>query len=260
MPRSPSPRAILIAGSLVLCLSLGLRHAFGLFLQPVTDSTGWSRGTFGLAIATQNLLWGVAQPFAGALADRIGSAKVIIAGACLYVLGLLGMAWSPNAAVFTVSAGVLIGVGLAGVTMPIVFGAISRVMPPEKRSMAFGVAMAIGSLGQVSMMPAVLGSIGAAGWSTTLVIMSGVAALMLPLAFVVGGVRPRPHDASATTGALEGPRPEPPSAARSPPRASCCSRSASSSAGSTWSSSPPICRHTWPIMAWMLRWAPRPWH
>lgn len=175
-------------GSLVLCLSLGLRHGFGLFLEPVSAANDWGRGVFGFAIAIQNLFWGLGQPIAGMLADRYGAKKVILTGAVLYVLGLLGMAWSPEVITFTLSAGVLIGVGLAGTTMPIVFGAISKTMPAEKRSMAFGIAMSVGSLGQFAMMPGVLSMIGGVGWSQTLVIMSAAAALMLPLAF---GMSPR---------------------------------------------------------------------
>lgn len=187
-------------GSLVLCVSLGLRHGFGLFLEPVSEANEWGRGVFGFAIAMQNLFWGIAQPIAGMLADRYGAKKVILAGAGLYVLGLLGMAWSPEVVTFTLSAGVLIGVGLAGTTMPIVFGAISKTMPAERRSMAFGIAMSVGSLGQFAMMPGVLFLIGGAGWSQTLVIMSAAAALMLPLAFRMS---PRADATPAT--APEGP-------------------------------------------------------
>lgn len=170
-------------GSLVLCVSLGLRHGFGLFLQPVSESNDWGREVFGFAIAMQNLFWGLAQPIAGMLADRFGAKRIILAGAALYALGLLGMAWSPEPVTFTLSAGVLIGAGLAGTTMPIVFGAISRTLPAEKRSTAFGVAMSLGSLGQFAMMPGVLSLIGGIGWAQTLVLMSSVAALMVPLAF-----------------------------------------------------------------------------
>lgn len=183
MSLSPAARTILIAGSLILALSLGLRHAFGLFLQPVSMANGWGREVFGFAIALQNLVWGAAQPFAGLLSDRYGAGKVILAGAVLYVLGLVGMAYAGDATSFTLAAGVLVGLGLAGTTMPIVFGAVSRAMPASSRSMAFGVAMSVGSIGQFLMLPGALAMIDGAGWSLTLVIMSGLAALMLPLAF-----------------------------------------------------------------------------
>ncbi len=182
MRLTPAARTLLIAGSLILSLSLGLRHAFGLFLQPVSMDNGWGREVFGFAMAMQNLVWGLAQPFAGILSDRFGAARVIVAGTCLYALGLLGMAWSPEAATFTIAAGLFVGLGLAGTTMPIVFGAVSRVLPAEQRSMAFGVAMSVGSIGQFVMLPGALKLIDGIGWSQSLVLMSVVAALMLPLA------------------------------------------------------------------------------
>ncbi|MDO5619059.1 MFS transporter [Kocuria sp.] len=211
MKLSTAARSTLIMGSLVLCLSLGLRHGFGLFLGPVTEANDWSRGVFAFAIALQNLIWGVAQPIAGMLSDRFGAKKTILVGAVLYILGLVGMAVSKDPLAFTMAAGLLIGVGLAGTTMPVVFGAISRTMPAHKRSMAFGVAMSVGSLGQFAMMPGVLGLIGGVGWSQTLVIMSAAAALMVPLAF---GMNPKPTLGERTspsaavgeiTGAVTGP-------------------------------------------------------
>ena len=169
MTLSKSARNILISGSLILALSLGLRHAFGLFLQPVSMDNGWGREVFGFAIALQNLVWGLAQPFAGMLSDRFGAGRIILVGAVLYLLGLLGMAVASTTATFTLAAGVLVGLGLAGTTMPIVFGAVSRAMPAEKRSMAFGIAMALGSLGQFAMLPAALRLIDSIGWAQTLV-------------------------------------------------------------------------------------------
>ena len=195
MTLSKSARNILISGSLILALSLGLRHAFGLFLQPVSMANGWGREVFGFAIALQNLVWGIAQPFAGMLSDRYGAGRVIVVGAVLYLLGLLGMAVASATATFTLAAGVLVGLGLAGTTMPIVFGAVSRALPAEKRSMAFGVAMALGSLGQFAMLPSALRLIDSLGWAQTLVLMSALASLMLPLAF--GGLMER-RDVAAT--------------------------------------------------------------
>ena len=202
MTLSKSARNILISGSLILALSLGLRHAFGLFLQPVSMDNGWGREVFGFAIALQNLVWGLAQPFAGMLSDRFGAGRIILVGAVLYLLGLLGMAVASTTATFTLAAGVLVGLGLAGTTMPIVFGAVSRAMPAEKRSMAFGIAMALGSLGQFAMLPAALRLIDSIGWAQTLVLMSALAALMLPLAF--GGLMER-RDAAAPAASASGP-------------------------------------------------------
>lgn len=202
MTFSKSARHILISGSLILALSLGLRHAFGLFLQPVSLANGWGREVFGLSIALQNLVWGVAQPFAGMLSDRLGAGRVIIVGAVLYLLGLLGMAAASATVTFTLAAGVLVGLGLSGTTMPIVFGAVSRALPAEKRSMAFGIAMALGSLGQFAMLPSALQLIDSLGWAQTLLLMSALASLMVPLAF--GGLMER-RDATASAAALSGP-------------------------------------------------------
>ena len=199
MTLTRSARNILISGSLILAVSLGLRHAFGLFLQPVSMANGWGREVFGFAIALQNLVWGVAQPFAGMLSDRYGAGRVILAGAVLYLLGLAGMAMASAALPFTLAAGVLVGLGLAGTTMPIVFGAISRALPAEKRSVAFGIAMALGSLGQFAMLPGALRLIDGIGWAQTLALMAVLSALMLPLAF--GGLMERKDSASPAAAA-----------------------------------------------------------
>jgi predicted MFS family arabinose efflux permease len=172
---------MLAAGALVLALALGLRHTFGLFLAPMSRDNGWTREVFGLAIALQNLVWGAAQPFAGRLADRIGAGKAVLGGSALYVAGLALMASAHSASVLALSAGLLIGVGLSGTTMSVVFGAVARALPPERRSVAFGVAMSVGSLGQFAMLPGALASIEAIGWSTTLLVMAALGALMLPL-------------------------------------------------------------------------------
>jgi len=142
------PAAMLGAGALVLALSLGLRHTFGLFLAPMSRDNGWTREVFGFAIALQNLVWGFAQPFAGRLADRIGAGKAVLGGSVLYVAGLALMAGAHTGSALALSAGLLIGIGLSGTTMSVVFGAVARAMPPEKRSLAFGIAMSVGSIGQ----------------------------------------------------------------------------------------------------------------
>jgi MFS family permease len=143
-----SPTTMLAAGAVVLTLSLGVRHAFGLFMAPMGTEQGIGREAFGLAIALQNLVWGLAQPFAGRLADRVGAARAVLVGGLLYALGLALMARSTDALSLSLSAGLVIGLALSGTTFPVVFGAIARAMPPEKRSMAMGVAMSVGSLGQ----------------------------------------------------------------------------------------------------------------
>ena len=140
-----TPAVILWCGALILAVSLGIRHTFGLFLQPMSLDNGWGREAFAFAIALQNLVWGLAQPFAGRLADRYGAGWAILVGTLLYVAGLLLMAQSASTFGLALSAGVLIGLGLSGTTFPVVFGAVSRAVPPEQRSLAMGIAMAVGS-------------------------------------------------------------------------------------------------------------------
>lgn len=200
LPRSA--RNILIAGSLILALSLGLRHTFGLFLQPVSMANGWGREVFGLAMAVQNIFWGIGQPFAGMLSDRFGAGRVILGSAVLYMLGLAGMAVASTAFPFTMAAGVLVGLGLAGTTMSVVFGAVSRALPMEKQSMAFGIVMAVGSVGQFAMLPGALQLIHGFGWSETLLLMAVLSASMMPLAF--GGLMER-KDPRAPAAAVTGP-------------------------------------------------------
>jgi len=186
----PSPAVMLAAGALTLAMSLGIRHAFGLFLGPMTRDHGWSREVFAFAIALQNLVWGAAQPFAGRLADRYGAGKAIVAGTALYVAGLLWMAQAQSGAALALSAGLLIGVGLSGTSFPIVFGAIARSTPPERRSLAMGVAMSVGSLGQFAMLPGALSAIEAYGATSTLVAFAALAATMAPLSSALFEKRP----------------------------------------------------------------------
>ena len=149
-----TPAILLTAGATILALSLGIRHGFGLFLQPMSMANGWGREVFAFAIALQNLVWGATQPFAGAIADRFGAGRVIVAGAILYVLGLLVMAAAVAPGSLSLGAGILVGIGLSGTSFTIVFAAISRAVPAEKRSFAMGVAAATGSFGQFVMLPA----------------------------------------------------------------------------------------------------------
>jgi MFS family permease len=173
----------LVCGALILLISLGVRHGFGLFLQPVTMDLGWGRETFAFALALQNLVWGVSQPVTGMISDRFGARPVMLAGALLYALGLWLMSTGGGEAVFILGAGVLIGLGLSGTTFPVIFGAISRLVRPEQRSMAMGITMAVGSLGQFVMLPASLSLIVGLDWQGALVALSVLALVMFPLAF-----------------------------------------------------------------------------
>ena len=194
-----TPAVMLAAGAVLLAISLGIRHAFGLFLAPMTRDNGWTREVFAFAMALQNLVWGAAQPFAGRLADRHGAGKAILVGTVFYVAGLLLMAQahSPSA---LVSSGVLVGLGLSGTTFPVVFGAIARSTPPEGRTLAMGIAMSVGSLGQFAMLPGALSSIEAIGWETTLVAIAAVGATMAPLSSAL-------FEPPARTGSGAGERP-----------------------------------------------------
>ncbi|MDG1936115.1 MAG: MFS transporter [Paracoccaceae bacterium] len=173
----------MICGSMILFFSLGIRHAFGLFLQPVTMSQGWGRETFAFAIALQNLIWGVSQPFTGMLSDRFGAKPVVVVGAILYGLGLWVMSLVADELIFIFGAGILIGLGLSGTTFPVIFGAISRLVAPEQRSLAMGITMSVASFGQFAMLPIALGLITGIDWQTALIFLSILALAMLPLAF-----------------------------------------------------------------------------
>jgi MFS family permease len=179
--RTLSITQVLVCGGLIVTLSMGIRHGFGLWLQPITQAQGWTRETFAFAIAIQNLAWGVSGVFAGMLADRFGAFKVIVAGALLYALGLVGMAHSPTPLLFTLSAGVLIGMAQAGTTYAVVYGVIGRNVAANRRSWAMGIAAAAGSFGQFLMVPTEGFLIGHFGWQEALVILGAAALLMVPL-------------------------------------------------------------------------------
>lgn len=172
---------LMIGSSIVLALSLGIRHAFGLFLQPMSIEFGWGREVFAFAIAIQNLIWGLAQPFVGAFADRYGVKRTVFISALAYALGLLLMAVASTPSALVLSAGLLIGFGLSGTSFAVLLSAVGRAAKPEKRSMAMGIASAAGSFGQFVMLPGTLGLLEWLGWSTTLLIFAGLIALLLPL-------------------------------------------------------------------------------
>lgn len=184
---------IMLGGSLVLAIALGIRHGFGLFLAPMSDEFGWGRQTFALAIALQNLIWGLTQPLSGALADKVGARKIIIAGGVCYAAGLAAMAFSSTGVTLALSAGVLIGLALSGTSFTIILGAIGRAVPVEQRSMAMGIAAAAGSFGQFIMLPATLQLIGQSGWAGALIVLSLLALLLLPLAFMMKDVAAPDH-------------------------------------------------------------------
>lgn len=185
----------LICGSLILLISLGVRHTFGLFLQPVSMDQGWGRETFAFAIALQNLVWGASQPFAGMISDRFGAKPLVAGGAVLYALGLWLMSVVGGQPLFILGAGVLIGLGLAGTTFPVIFAAISRLVRPEQRSLAMGITMSVGSFGQFALLPLSLGLIVGLDWQGALIALSVLALAMVPLAF---GIRHVPAPVAST--------------------------------------------------------------
>ena len=191
-----TPLLVLFCGAVILSISLGIRHAFGLFLGPMSVDLGWGRESFALAMAVQNLVWGLTQPIAGRWADRYGAGRVVLGGALLYSLGLAMMSQASGEWSLLLSGGIIIGAGLSGTTFPVVFGVVSRAMPPEKRSWAMGVAMSIGSLGQFVMLPGSGALISGVGWSSALLVLSLIALLVLPLS--VAMVEPRRHNTTAT--------------------------------------------------------------
>ena len=172
---------VLLGSALILALSLGVRHGFGLFLPPMSAQFGWWREVFAFAIALQNLIWGLAQPFTGALADRFGAAKVVIVGGVLYAVGLVLMGMSDSLLTLSLSAGLLIGIGLSGTSFSVILGVVGRALPPEKRSMGMGIASAAGSFGQFAMLPGTLGLIGWLGWSSALLVLGLLVAMIVPL-------------------------------------------------------------------------------
>ena len=175
-------RQVLICGAAIVTLSMGIRHGFGLWLQPVTMDRGWTRETFAFAIAIQNIAWGLAGPFAGMLADRFGAYRVLIVGSVLYGLGLVLMGLSTTGLAFTGSAGVLIGLAQSGCTYAVVYGVIGRNVAADKRSWAMGVTAAAGSFGQFLMVPVESWLISAWGWQSALFVLGCLALAMVPLA------------------------------------------------------------------------------
>ncbi|WNO04262.1 MFS transporter [Rhodoferax mekongensis] len=181
-PKTLSMSQVLVCGATIVTLSMGIRHGFGLWLQPITQAQGWTRETFAFAIAIQNLAWGLSGIFAGMAADRFGAFRVIIIGSLLYALGLCGMALAKSPLMFTLATGTLIGMAQAGTTYAVIYGVIGRNVPAEKRSWAMGVAAAAGSFGQFLMMPTEGFLISYFGWQQALLALAAATLLMIPLA------------------------------------------------------------------------------
>jgi MFS family permease len=180
-----TPLAVLICGGAILSLSLGTRHTFGLYLQPMTLDLNWSRETFAIALAIQNLVYGFATPLTGMIADKWGTARVLVGGTLLYALGIAWMAYSTTGAEFSLSAGVLVGIGLSCTGFSPVFGVVARAFPPEKRTLALGIAGSAGSFGQFLLLPYGQTLITHIGWINALLICAATVMLILPLSTVL---------------------------------------------------------------------------
>ncbi|WKU18227.1 MFS transporter [Advenella alkanexedens] len=192
---------LLFCGAFIVTMSMGIRHGFGLWLQPITQANEWDRETFSFALAMQNLVWGFTGIFAGMVSDRFGAVKVIILGGILYALGLLGMAYSTTGLGFMLSSGFLIGIAQSGTTYAIIFGVIGRNIPADRRSWAMGVVAAAGSFGQFLMVPVENFLIDVFDWKIALVVLSGLVLVIVPLGM---GMREPSPVAGVASGARQG--------------------------------------------------------
>ena len=188
---------VITAGALIISLSMGVRQTFGLFLDPITTALNIGRESFALSMAVQQLLWGIFQPFAGMVSDKFGAGRVLVSGALAYALGLVVLSGATSIFELQLGAGLLIGFGLSGTGFAVVLGAIGRIVPAEKRSLAFGIAAAGGSVGQGVMAPVGQALIESQGWPGALVTLALVAAIMAPLAVMLMG---RPQEAAEDGG------------------------------------------------------------
>jgi MFS family permease len=177
-----TPLVVIIAGCIIAMVSFGPRSSLGFFLTPLSSPNGWGREVFAFAVAVQNLLWGIGQPFAGAVADRFGTNRVLMVGALFYAAGLALMAHSTTPGMIDLSAGVLIGLGLSGCSFNIVLGAFGKLLPEGSRSVAFGIGTAAGSFGQFLFSPIAVAIMDGAGWQFALYTFAGVILLIIPLA------------------------------------------------------------------------------
>ncbi|RDI55094.1 MFS transporter [Microvirga subterranea] len=198
-----SPELIVLSGCLIALITFGPRASAGLFQIPMTTEYGWGRDVFGLAIAFQNLLWGLGQPFAGAVADRFGALRVLCVGALLYAAGLVVMAYATTPGMLHLGAGILIGFGLSGCSFNLVLGAFGKLLPEQWRPMAFGAGTAAGSFGQFLFPPIGNVLISSIGWHQALVVFAVSVLLVLPLSLTLAT---RPNAGAASQG---GPAPAP---------------------------------------------------
>ncbi len=180
-----TPLVIVVCGCLIGMLTFGPRSTFGFFMQPMSREFSWGRDVFGLALAIQNLLWGIGQPISGAIADRFGSLRVISAGAVMYAAGLITMRYAATPLSLDLSAGVLIGLGLSGCSFNLVLSAFGKLMPPEWRGVALGAGTAAGSFGQFVFAPFGVAMLDNFGWQPALIVFAGLMLLVVPLSLAL---------------------------------------------------------------------------
>ncbi len=193
---------MLIGSAIILALSLGIRHAFGLYLVPMSEEFHWGHHVFSLAIALQNLIWGAVQPITGVFADKYGSKIVVIVGGLLYALGLSLMALSSTGLLLNLSVGLILGLALSATSFPVLLSAIGRAVQPEQRSLAMGIASAAGSFGQFIMLPSTLLMLQNMGWKGALIVSAVLILLLVPLAWLLNVPiysKPQPTNAIQTT-------------------------------------------------------------
>src|SRR5262245_41999807 len=201
-----TPAIVLACGCLISMVGFGPRSALGFLLVPMSTATGWERDVFSLSVAIQTLLYGAAQPFSGAIADRFGTVRVIIVGALLYAGGIYMMAHSSTPGMLYLSSGVIIGFGLSGCSFNLIISSFGKLLPESWRSFSFGLGTASGSFGQFLFSPLGVYLIQAFGWRTTLEIFAGLLLLIIPLAIAVATPRqddPAKGGAAQATGSSQ---------------------------------------------------------
>ena len=198
-----TPAVIILCGCLISLIGFGPRSAFGFFLTPMSAANGWGRDVFALAFALQNLLWGIGQPFAGAVADRFGMVRVLSAGALLYAAGLALMAYTTSPITLQVTAGVLVGFGLAGCSFNLVIAAFGKLLPERYRTLAIGAGTAAGSFGQFLFAPFGVALIDNAGWQNALLVFGGLLLFIVPMALALATPRSEPKPAGVDVAATQ---------------------------------------------------------
>ena len=253
-----TPVIILIFGTVIMMVSFGARAGFGLFLQPISVDFGWGREVFAFSVAIQNLFWGLSQPIAGAIADKYGSGRVIAVCIALLALGLYLMARVSTPGELTLTAGILVGVGLSGTSFGVILAVISRNVPEHRRSLFLGIGSAGGASGQLFMVPLGQAFLTEYGWVTTMMLMAGIVIATMPLAAALSGKRSVAAAAKASRHAVEQTLGQALSEAKSH-RSYIYLTLGFSSAAFNWPSSPPICRPSSSTMAPRPPWRPPPW-